>query len=269
MGYGDQLLAAGLAEARYAQDPSAGPVTITDLHGTPRWQPLWQGNPAISVTRDGPRLACGAGCLPYLVYPRLPDRLTFVSPETYRAQDHRGHLYLTEDEIAIGQSVFARYGPYIVVEPFPRDRKNINRQWPLASWELLIGLLQRYTSLSIVQADHPHATRTSGLAGISTPTFRDACGLYASATLVIALEGGVPFATAALNVPTIVLWGGCISAPILSYPEQVNLVDDQSATPCGMLVPCEHCTRAWLRLTPEYVAQVARSALRSPSRGVA
>lgn len=264
MGYGDHLIAAGLAEDLFRQDPSAGPVTITDLSGKPRWQPLWNGNPAISVTANGPRIACGGGCLPYLVYPRLPDRLTFSS--TYHAADHRCHLYLTDAELALGRDVYRRYGPYVVIEPYPRDRQNLNRQWPRDSWELMIGELQRRSRVSLVQCDHEHATRIGSLPAIATPTFRDACGVFAHAALVVCLEGGIPFATAALDTPTVVLWGGCISAPVLAYPEHVNIVDDARETPCGRLTPCDHCARAWLRLTPSIVATTVLHTLQHMGR---
>lgn len=258
MGYGDQLMAAGLAEALHAQAPTAGPVTICDQYGNPRWQPLWARNPAIGVTKSGPRITCGAGCLPYLVYPRRDHRLEF-SP-TYRARDLRGHIYLTPEELAYGRDVADRHGAYILIEPTPTDRKNVNRCWPRASWEALLGELQRL-SFTTIQCAHPDATRLPGVPAVATPTFRDACGVIKAARLVVCLEGGVAFAAAALGTPAVVLWGGCISAGVLSFPEHVNLVDDDPQTPCGALRPCDHCTRAWARLTPARVAAAVYQAL--------
>ncbi len=259
MGFGDTLIAAGLAERLFHEDPSAGPVRITDCGGSLRDQPCWHGNPAIGL---GPRsVRCGGGCLPYLQYPRQPDCLTF-SP-TYRAADNRGHLYLTDAERNIGLAAKQRYGSYVLVEPYPRDRQNLNRQWPLDSWQQLITLLQRTCTHAIVQFDHAHATRIPSLPAIPTPTFRGACGLLTHARLLIALEGGLVFASAALGTPTVALWGGCISAPVLSFPEHVNLVDEQPETPCGRTKPCLHCEMAWHLLTPELVADRVLRCLRS------
>jgi len=271
MGYGDHLMAAGLAEDLYRTDPSAGPVTICDCQGVPRVQPLWEGNPAIGVSTTTPprTIRCGGGCLPYLDYPRLdhPPRLRFSA--TYRAADHRGHLYLTDAEQAVAADLARRYGDYLVIEPTPQDRKNLNRCWPLSYWADLVSQLQRHTTYALLQCAHPASNLLPGVPAIPTLTFRDACAVFVRARLVIALEGGVPFATAALGVPTLVLWGGCVSAPTLSYPEHANLVDDQPDTPCGMLVPCEHCRRAWQRLTPDYVDQTVRQSLREPVYGTA
>lgn len=266
MGFGDQLIAAGLAEHRYAQPPSDGPVTITDCAGTPRWQPLWEGNPAIGVRQyGGPRIACGAGCLPYLDYPRRDSKLTFSS--TYRAANYRAHVYLTHSERQRGLDLFRHYGPYLMIEPSPADRKNVNRQWPVDSWAECVSLLQqRSSNITILQFEHPEMTRLPGIPAIPSPTFRDACGILAAAKLALILEGGLAFACAALATPAVVLWGGCVSAPTLSFPEHVNIVDQQPATPCGSLKLCLHCRTAWQMITPAVVATAVDRTWRASHR---
>lgn len=250
MGYGDQLIAAGLAERLYAEDPSRGPVTITDLAGRTRWQPLWGGNPAIGVTETGPRIACGAGCLPYLVYPKQPGRLTF-NP-AYRAADSaRARIYLTDAERSRARDYCADHEPFILVEPFPTDRKNPNRQWPLSSWQKLITLLNRQ-ALTLVQCAHDYATRLDGVRRVWSPTFRDACAIMERSTCVVALEGGIPFATAALRIPTVVLWGGAVSADTLAYPEHCNIRGPHNGHGC--LKPCAQCAASWASIDPEWVA---------------
>jgi ADP-heptose:LPS heptosyltransferase len=179
----------------------------------------------------------------------------------------RGHLFLTEAEIERGRMARKIYGSYVLIEPSPQDRKNVNRMWPIESWAEMVTLLQKSFAYPIVQFDHEHATKLPGIPALSSPTFRDACGLMHAAHLVVALEGGIPFATAALDVPTVVLWGGCVSAETLAFPEHVNVVDDDPDTPCGSLKPCAHCRKAWEQLTPEWVATVvSRSARLCPTR---
>lgn len=267
MGFGDQMMAAGLAEDLYRQDPSAGPVTIADLNGLPRMQPLWLHNPMIGASPTGRQVRVGKGCLPYLQYPYSgATGLRFVDPSTYRAADHRGSLFLTDAERQHGTDVYARYGPFIVIEPSPTDRKNVNRSWPVASWQLMVGFLQRLTRLAIVQFDHPDANRLGSIPAVPSPDIRAAAGIIASASLVVSLEGGIPFIAAALRTPAVVLWGGCVSAPVLAYPEHVNLVDDSPETPCGSLAPCAHCTAAWAKLSPQAVADTVYRTARSIGR---
>jgi ADP-heptose:LPS heptosyltransferase len=225
---------------------------------------MWDGNPAIAVTESGPRLTCGAGCLPYLVYPRKDSRLQFS--QTFKAKDHRAHLYLTPAEEQVGIDAFRRYGPYVLMESTPLDRKNINRCWPSENWELLVGLLQRKSRMTILQADHEFSGRVPGVPAIPTKTFREACGLMSRARLVVCLEGGTAFGAAAVVAPAVVLWGGCVSAEALAFPEHVNLVDDSPHTPCGRLKACLHCEEAWRKITPERVVDAVQSALRCERR---
>lgn len=214
-------------------------------------QPLWLHNPAISPI--GRReIRCGAGCLPYLCYPRRDHRLEFS--DTYRAADHRAHVYLTDEELIFGVDAHRRYGSYILIEPTPRDRKNVNRCYPNVRWEQVVSRLQRACSHAIVQCDHPDAHRLPGVPAIPSPDIRRAAALIQRASLVVCLEGGLAFLAAALGTPAVVLWGGCVSAATLAYPEHVNLVFADARTPCGHLRACDHCTAAWAWTTPEMVA---------------
>lgn len=251
-------MAAGLAEARYATDPSAGPVTIVAPDGKVRWSPLWDHNPAIGIDPTARTICCGGHALPYVTYSTDQQRLIFSS--TYRARDYRGHLYLTDDELANARDRLATIQPFILIDPYPRDRKNPNRHWSLGAWHDLIQLLVAECPLPLYQFRHPAMTPMRHIRQVYSPSFRDACALMAHARLVIALEGGIPFATAALNIPTVVLWGGCVSADVLSYPEQHNLVDPQH-NGCGMVRPCPDCFAAWARLSPRQVADTVLSAL--------
>ena len=264
MGLGDQLMAAGLAETEYRRDPTAGPVAIRARDGKLRWSSLWDHNPALTFDADARFITCGAGALPYLQYPKPDGR--FVFSTTYRARDHRTRIYLTEAELAWARDLTIALPPFVLIEPTPRDRQNSNRCWPLHQWNRLVTLLGSH-GIPVYTFDHPHAARLTGVPALDSPTFRHACALMTRATLVISLEGGIPFATAALGVSTIVLWGGCISAPVLSYPEHHNLVDTHADTPCGWHRPCAHCEHAWARLQPTAVADLVRMQWRA--RGLA
>ena len=267
-------MAAGLANTAFARRPDLGPVTIVAPSGKVRWSPLWQGNPAIATNPDPatPRIVCGGGVLPYLDAdcPRADGR--YVYSTTYRARDHRTTIRLTDVDRQQGLDACATHGQFILVEPYPADRKNQNRQWPRASWESCLMLLRSRLitraraarvgcapgtpltpPIALLQCAHADWTPMAPCVSVSTPTFLRACGVMASATLVLALEGGLQFAAAALGGPAVILWGGCINSEVLGYPEQVNIVDPSPETPCGSVKPCDHCNDAWARLTPELV----------------
>jgi ADP-heptose:LPS heptosyltransferase len=269
MGLGDHMMAAGLAEDLYRQDPTAGPVAIVDVAGTLRYQSLWLHNPAIAstLTATTRTVRCGAGCLPYLDVSTAGQ--PFVFSQTYKAREHRGSLVLTDEELAHGRQLRGWFGRYVVVEPHGTDRKNPNRQWPLADWQYVTWALLK-VGVKVVQLGHEYTNSLSGVHVEPVRDIRDSAAILAAADLVLATEGGVPFITAPLGTPTVVLWGGCVSFEALHYPEQVNLIDPDPCSPCGSKQPCDHCRAIWDRLSPAAVVTVVLDTLAGRRhRGVA
>jgi hypothetical protein len=259
-------MAAGLAQDLYDSNPVAGPVAICDTTGRPRWNPIWSGNPAVWCPQQPlsafrtPYIVAGGGCLPYLEYPYSVE--TGWHWTGWRARDHRGRLYLTPAELAVGRAVQQQYGSFLVVEP-TSTRKLPNRRPPQSFWTFLVEQLRG--SLALVQLAHPEAEIRPGLIPIAHADFREACGVLAASRGLVTTEGGLVHASAALGVPTVALFGGCISVEALGYPEHVNLVDDSPKTPCGALKPCDHCVLAWAGITPERTATAVQEMLRKAS----
>jgi len=269
MGYGDALMAAGQAQEFFATDPERGPIAMLNGDKSPRWNPVWLHNPAIWVPGSGPvhrHLISGRGHLPYLHYPY--STATGWSFTDWRVRDHRPVMYLSEDELGWGQVLRQSIGPYVILEP-TAQRKHSNRRPPRQFWDTLrLGLKGSLKRLPIVQLAHPESTPLHGTIPVVHTTFREACSYLASSSLLVTTEGGLAHAAAALGIPAVVLWGGNISEPNLGYPEHVNFVDADPRTPCGTLLPCDHCAQAWARLDPVDVAaaaaeEFARGATRS------
>lgn len=259
MGYGDALIAAGQAQSLYDEDPSQGPIALVDVNGAPRWNPIWQGNPVIWVPGGTPvpsrSVVSGRGALPYLRYPYSAETgWTFTD---YRVRDHRGRLYLTDEELDWGRRLRANCGPYLVLEP-TAQRKHPNRRPPVTFWPALrLHLKAAYSNPPIIQPMHSDADGLRGVLHVPHTTFREACGILSGASLLICTEGGLAHAAAALGIPAVVLWGGNISSDVLGYPEHANLVSDHPRTPCGSLVLCHHCASAWDELTTDAVIHAA------------
>lgn len=262
MGFGDQILAAGQAQVLFDRSPDAGPIMFVDVYGNRRWQPVWDHNPVILDIKTqytgGPILHTGKGCIPYLKYPKVKSGWEFTN---WRARDHRGRLYLTEEEFNGGINLLKRTGPFVLIEAAGRDRKNRNRCWPFPKWQELVVFLNDVLPWPLLQLDHDMADRLAGVGLVQHKDFRAACGVLAAARLYIGPEGGLAHAAAALGIPAVVLWGGCLPVEILGYPEHVNLVYDHPETPCGSIKPCAHCDAGWQALTPEHVVHAVQTAL--------
>ncbi len=265
MGHGDALMAAGLAQDAFEADPERRPVAICEPStGGVRWHPIWLNNPAVwhpvlpAKPFREPYITAGISCLPYTESPFSVKR--GFRWTTWRVRDHRPKVYLDKSEYENGHALLNTYGRYVVIEP-TAERKHANRKPPRDFWRKLVAQLRGTIKVTFVQLAHTQAEAIPGLEQVYDGDYRQACGILASASLVVATEGGLVHAAAAMGVRTIALYGGCVSVDALGYPEHVNVVDDEPETPCGRLEPCDHCASAWRKITPERVASLVREAL--------
>jgi hypothetical protein len=229
VGYGDEILAAGQAQRHY--EATGQRVQIVDLHGRPRWHPIWEGNPVIvkpdtgsSNGRPPYKLLNAPNARPYIVYPFTPESgWTFNT--SFRAREHVAKIYLTGDEQRRGWHVKYRYGAYVLIEPWS---KHENLRWPLDHWQALIAAR---SDLTWVQHTHKDSPMLQGVHR-EPATFREACGLIASAEVYIRGESGLLHAAAALGTQTIALWGGCMDWDVLgNYPKQLGLGISRPSSP--------------------------------------
>jgi Glycosyltransferase family 9 (heptosyltransferase) len=257
MGWGDEILAAGQAQRLYQEHGT--PVAILDTKQHPRWHPMWEGNPAIVrpnayIPGEVRSIVSAPEARPYIIYPFTKETGWTFNP-AFRCRDHIARIYLTQQERQRGQDVLHRSGPYVLIEPYT---KHENFRWPLKRWNELVASLPQAT---FVQHMHSGSEWVYGCYR-EQASFRDACGLIASALLYVRSESGLCHAAAALGVPQVTLFGGCMDADIMGgYPGQTCIVDDSPETPCGSWMRCEHCIEAMDRITVERVRDAIVQAL--------
>lgn len=235
-------------------------VAIVGLDDTPRWHPIWSGNPVIATPEEASRepvrkLRSGPNCRPYIVYP-FTKETGWTFNKSFRARDHVAKLYLTEAELERGREARAKYGDFILIEPYT---KHINFRWPLRQWSLFIEQYRK--DYRFVQ--HVHADSVV-MHGVETEiaTFREVCGLLTGARAYIRSESGLCHAAAALGVPQVTIWGGCMDPDVLGgYPKQVSVSDRGAGSPCGRWLPCDHCTKAMQTISPARIANALKQAL--------
>lgn len=260
MGAGDELLAAGEAQQLYEKTGES--VAILDRHGRPRWHDVWNHNPAIlppviaSVRASYPAIVNASHARPYIRYPF--DASTGWTWTEWRAQDHRPVLHFSPAEQADVSRLRAQYGNFLLVEPSPTI-KNPNRAWLFDRWRAVVRALDPHAAL--VQPWHKDSHPLPKLQQSTTTSFRQACVLLAASSGLVSTEGGLAHAAAAVGTPAVVLFGGCVSATVMAYPDHTNLVDDDSASPCGRWQPCVHCAAAWDRLTVDTVVAAVLATL--------
>ena len=260
MGYGDEVVAAGQAQRIYEADHSMR-VMICDQRGQARWHPIWEGNPIIATPADVAtgdafhQVVNGPNCRPYIVYPFTKETGWTFNRE-FHCRDHVARIYLTATERQRGVDALGRLGPYVLIEPFT---KHENFRWPMDRWEALI---EACPGVTFVQHTHDDSLPVRG-AHPEVATFREACGLAASALAYVRSESGMCHAAAALGVPQVTLFGGCMDADVMGgYPGQECIVDNGHLTPCGSWNRCQHCIDAMAGITVKRVKAALNRILR-------
>lgn len=255
MGVGDEILAAG--QAQRLVDEHGGRVVICDIRGQHRWHPIWDGNPIlvrpetyISLTERIHFLISSPHARPYIIYP-FTEQTGWTFNPAFHARDHIAKIYLTEAELALGVDTRRRHGDYVLIEPWS---KHPNLRWPWSSWEGLVVTLraQGRTVVQHLSKDSHHVV--PGAVPIATLTFREACGVLASASVYVRGESGMCHAAAALGVPNVVIWGGCMDWEVLGgYPRQVGV----GVTPpwCGRYLACPHCAATMAGISVQKVIE--------------
>jgi len=258
IGLGDEILASGHAQRAYESNPVQR-VAICDAEGRTRWHPLWNGNPIlampVAVRRGEPvtKITNGPGARPYLHYPFT--HATGWRFTGWKANDHRGRIYLTEHERDAADRLREKLGTFVVIEPCLSADSNRNKAWIWDRWEALV---RTCTEIQFVQFLHADSTPLPGARHIASASFRDACALLECADGVVTTEGGLHHAAAALWRPAVVIFGGCASVTVTGYDGHLNLADTGPKTPCGRYIPCSHCRDAMARITVEDVASAVR-----------
>lgn len=260
MGWGDEVVAAGQAQRLWEDNPSRR-IGIFGTDAKPRWHPIWDGNPIIATPADiagGENvrpLISGPGCRPYIVYPFSEDTGWTFNLQ-FRCRDHIAKIYLTGEERGIGTNARA-FGSYILIEP---HTKHENFRWPLAKWQALVDACRDLTFVQHIHKDTPGELR--GVLTLGPLTFRQACGVIASADLYVRSESGMCHAAAALGTPQVTIFGGCMNPSVMGdYPGQTVLYDNRGGSPCGKWRACDHCAAIMRDLSVETVERAIRERL--------
>lgn len=219
---------------------------------------MWEGNPII-VHPSEPHgaewsIQSGPGCRPYIVYP-FNEQLGWTFNRHFKCREHIATLYLTDAERQRGIDARAQYGPYILIEPYT---KHGNFRWPVDRWDALVRVCP---DLTFVQHTHKESIPVMG-AHQEPATFREACGLLTGCDLYVRSESGLCHAAAALGIPQVTLFGGCMDPEVMGYyPQQTVIADTGDGSPCGRWLPCVHCHEAMRRITVAQVVDAIRAQL--------
>jgi ADP-heptose:LPS heptosyltransferase len=268
MGYGDEFMATALAFDLHQE--TGKQVVIVDRNGRQRWSAVFDNLPFLARVGHLELRPVGGGsrddfswlknaprCRHYLEHDRCTSEAWawketgWLKPPRFKAWEEE-----RRDRIALKDR------PIVFMEPHIKPKASPNKAWPWENWVRLVNLIKRevyIAQFSYGQEALPWAWQVPSVG------MRDATAwLQSSADVMVVGACGLMHAAAAVNVPSVVLYGGFVSPTVTGYEENANIFT--GGTACGMKITCDHCTEAMARITPEEVAEhVLRIAARKPN----
>lgn len=256
MGFGDELMGAGLAKGAFR---SGRLTALGDGHKI-IWHrnayEIFKGNPNVAppgYERTGKPLDWIIHYPGKRAYCRL-DRGKWTWNPGFKAI--AGELFLTDEE----REWAASYGDAdVIIEPNVKQRAP-NKQWPVERYQSVANRLAKL-GMDVAQFD-TGPNKLNGVRLIRTPSFRHACAALERSMLYIGPEGGLHHAAAALGVRAVVIFGGFISPQVTGYDTHNNLFTGTDLG-CGSLVPCRHCRACMTRISVDMVCEAANKELRA------
>jgi len=250
LGYGDALMASGMARGLGAQGKRAAFGDGRRIIWGPWENEILAGNP--NVAPPGSERASDLVWIEHYkghrAYNRaLPDR--WVWTQGFRPQP--GEVYFTAAEKAFADGLSPGF---VAIEPdVPAKDVADNKRWPrerfAAVAEALIGAGWPVVQFGTAPLLTPRVRR------IETPSFRHAVAALSRAALYIGTEGGLHHGSAAVGIPAVVIFGGFIPPETTGYETHANLFSGGVA--CGMRRPCPHCRKALEAITVDMVVDAA------------
>lgn len=236
MGYGDQLMATGMAKGAAARGKRIafgdGNKILWDHHS----ETIFRGNP--NIAPPGSEGSGGLHWIPFYrgnrIYNRqVGDRWVW----NYDFRPAPGEMFFSDDELSFARKVAPGF---VLIEPNLPDSKTSspNKDWGARNYAKTARLLHK-AGFDVAQFLYKGGRDLEYARKIKTPTFRHAMAVLKNAELYIGPEGGLHHAAAAVGVPAVVLFGGFIPPSVTGYATHINLTGGPVA--CGSLTPCEHC----------------------------
>lgn len=253
MGYGDEIMATGLARGFHARGRLAAFGDGSRIFYGPWSEEMFRHNPNIAKPSQAqdPRvewIAHYKGKRMYNRWSAQHGRWIW----NYNFKVTPGEFFFDDKEAGLAKS-FPK-DRYTVMEPNVPWQKKVagNKDWGEENYESVNVQLQKLGH-RVVQFIHKNSRRKlSGATYLEFQNFRDTLSVLSRAGLYVGPEGGMHHASGALGIKAVVLMGGFIPPAVVGYDFHVNLTGGETEA-CGNTEPCVHCRSAMKKITPDQV----------------
>lgn len=259
MGYGDQLLATGLARGAKARGKRIAFGDKLRILWDQHSAEMFRGNP--NIAKPGSERDPDLEWVPFYKGHRIYNRQNATKNRwEWNLEFHAtpGEVFFDGREKQNGR----RYGNgFVLIEPSVETWKSVapNKDWGRERYQEVATRLRK-DGYRVAQFGHDKVHPTlEGVERLKSISFRDALSIMSHASLYIGPEGGLHHGAAAVGIPGVVLFGGFIPPSVTGYETHTNLTG--GATACGALGTCRHCRKAMAAISPDEVYEAAKARL--------
>lgn len=254
-GYGDELIASGLARGAYARGKRVAFGDGKRIIWGPHSKEIFQNNPNIAHPGDE-----GAADIEWIEFYKGHRLYGDFLPNERRwkfnaFQCPPGEVWFDDWEVLRAYAICPPLA--VVIEPTTKPMgacAGVNKQWPADRYVEVARALAQDGFNPICLGPSVHGF--PDIPRVATPTFRIALAVLQMAYLYIGPEGGLHHGAAAVATEAVVLFGGFNSPASTGYPLHTNLTG--GGEPCGNVDPCKHCKAAMESITVDTVIERAR-----------
>lgn len=252
MGLGDDIMATAYARTLRKTFPNGKAVFGKKDSGYMHWSEVFYGNPDILQPKEKSQevfwVEDYVGNRQYIDYKKSNNGFSF-KPD-FRAP--KGHIHFLPDEIPVIEEIRAAFGDNlpIIVEPNIKGAVGPNKDWGFDRWQSVVDALP---DVLFLQLGDSKVRRLKGVEHAVTADFRSAMAILSLSKGFVGTDGALHHASAALNVPAVVVWGGFASPENLGYEDHINITSEDPNTPCGEFADCLHCRGVMDKITVEDV----------------
>jgi ADP-heptose:LPS heptosyltransferase len=253
VGYGDQLMATGMARGAKARGRRIAFGDSRRIVWDHNSAVIFKGNPNIAA--PGEEKAPDLEWIKYYKGHRIYNRQDgdrWVWNLDFRPTP--GEIFWTQEE----KRRAGRFGRgFVLIEPHVETWKSVapNKDWGRERYQAVADRLIRKGYKLAQFAYSRGGAPLAGVKSMATTSFRDALAVMTQARLYIGPEGGLHHGAAAVGIPAVVLFGGFIPPSVTGYPNHANLTGGAEA--CGRFTPCEHCRDALSAISVDEVSSAA------------
>lgn len=240
MGWGDELMAAGEAQAKAGKRHSK--IAILDTGGNVRWHDAWENHPLIAKPGEPYQdsITNGPGARSYIA--RLTSTAWIWKP--YKPIPAK--MYFSKAELAYANGIKPGF---VAIEPHVKEKKEArNRDWGWDKWQELVNSMPEIRWVQFGPAGTKSLDRVTCIR-TDTPRIMAAC--LAKAKAFVSTEGGFHHTAAAVGVPGVVIHGHFNSGKVTGYPNMIHISTPEIG--CGSRIFCQACRDTMDQIKPAAV----------------